>query len=558
MTFLDYFPSKFTPREDQVLIINQIEEAINSGFNNIILCAPTGIGKSHVATTISRSLGSSFTITGQKILQSKYVKDFPWIYDIKGKNNFLCLDLWDSEKLDFDNAFLKKDLRCNNGNCTRTEIGDDGKPKITHCEYKPTIEEYSVKNFSTESETVVGPKDMCYYYDQKYKGLNASHTIFNYASFFQTIKFSGGFEDLLEKKCLIADEAHEIEEQIIAFIGFDIYSSYLKDSSLKFSDYKTSDNDGVLSLLTNLGNEYKDKISKLEKEDKKNDQIPNLKTRLSKFEQISQQLKSNSHNLIVQEELKSEKIEKITIKPIEIADYTKQFFDFPLQLFMSATINKEIFCDMMGFSKSSCSFIEVPKSPFDIQHRIIEFKNIRWLSRNSTTQDYQEVYKTVEEILKIHENEKGLILTSSNKQCNDLLNSVSMDSWSRLKIVHSDLKLDREQILENHKNSTENDVLVSPSLWYGIDLEDDLSRFQIIIKTPYPNYGDKRVKIKTEKNQQWYDYATLVKLLQGFGRSIRNENDYAKTYVLDGQALNLIKKMKDLVPKSYYDILPLD
>ena len=38
----------------------------------------------------------------------------------------------------------------------------------------------------------------------------------------------------------------------------------------------------------------------------------------------------------------------------------------------------------------------------------------------------------------------------------------------------------------------------------GIDLKDDLSRFQIITKVPYPNLGDERIKIRCNKDYIWY------------------------------------------------------
>ena len=61
-----------------------------------------------------------------------------------------------------------------------------------------------------------------------------------------------------------------------------------------------------------------------------------------------------------------------------------------------------------------------------------------------------------------------------------------------------------------------------------------------------------------EKNYAWYLYETLTRLLQGLGRSIRNDKDFATTYVLDGTAEGLIKSMRKYVPKSYYDVFGWD
>ena len=99
---------------------------------------------------------------------------------------------------------------------------------------------------------------------------------------------------------------------------------------------------------------------------------------------------------------------------------------------------------------------------------------------------------------------------------------------------------------------------MSSSLWEGVDLKDDLSRFQIIAKVPYPNYTEKRTKAKMSKFPLWYTSQTLTKLLQGFGRSIRSDDDWAKTYVLDTSVNNVFFKGQQMIPKAYYDVLGMD
>ena len=89
-------------------------------------------------------------------------------------------------------------------------------------------------------------------------------------------------------------------------------------------------------------------------------------------------------------------------------------------------------------------------------------------------------------------------------------------------------------------------------------MKDDLSRFQIIAKVPYPNYTEKRTKAKMRKFPSWYTSKTLTKILQGFGRSIRSDDDWAKTYVLDTAVNNVFFKGRQMIPKAYYDVLGLD
>ena len=82
----------------------------------------------------------------------------------------------------------------------------------------------------------------------------------------------------------------------------------------------------------------------------------------------------------------------------------------------------------------------------------------------------------------------------------------------------------------------------------GLDLKDDLSRFQIITKVPYPNKSDRWTEAKRNAHEQWYNWQTALKLIHGYGRSIRSKEDWAKTYVLDSAFGYFVKKNNNILP----------
>ena len=85
----------------------------------------------------------------------------------------------------------------------------------------------------------------------------------------------------------------------------------------------------------------------------------------------------------------------------------------------------------------------------------------------------------------------------------------------------------------------------------GIDLVDDLSRFQILCKVPFPYLGD-QVSIKRKSiRKNWYEVQTVKSILQSVGRSIRNETDYAITYILDSSFERLYKNNKWMFPNDF-------
>jgi Rad3-related DNA helicase len=97
--------------------------------------------------------------------------------------------------------------------------------------------------------------------------------------------------------------------------------------------------------------------------------------------------------------------------------------------------------------------------------------------------------------------------------------------------------------------------LISPSLHLGVDLKDDYSRFQIIVKVPYPDLTDKRVARKKEMDPNWYTWSTVLRLVQSYGRSVRSAEDHATTYILDASISFLLKKGQELIPKWFTEAI---
>jgi Rad3-related DNA helicase len=270
---------------------------------------------------------------------------------------------------------------------------------------------------------------------------------------------------------------------------------------------------------------------------------------------------SDKDNFVVNDPVKdfNGNFKTISVKPIDVSKFANTFFETDYQIFMSATIDKSSFCENMGLENDTVGFVDSQKSPFPIEHRTIDLLNIRRLSYGSTEDDEVEVIKTIDRILDEHANERGLILTSSIPRCQKIIRYLSPKNTRRIRICHSRNKdgKTQDEVISEHANDPTG-VLLSSSLWEGVDLKDDLSRFQIIAKVPYPNYKEKRTKAKMDKFPLWYTSKTLTKLLQGFGRSIRSEDDWAKTYVLDTAVNNVFFKAQSMIPKAYYDVLGIE
>ena len=463
----------------------------------------------------------------------------------------------ESEKVDNDRKAMRWGLTCDKGEC-KEKVTENGKEVFKVCKFKPTIKQ--VEENSTDVSS-------CHYYVQKYDALSSNHSLWNYHAFFTILKFNKKlFSDYLDRKVTIFDEAHKIEDQIIQFVGFDIFAGQVTECNLDSEKYDFTDLDSMIQLTDDMAYSYAKKIKDIKdstafQTNPDYELITGLERRYDRTAQAKIDITSDKDNFVVNDPMKdlNGNFRTISVKPIDVSKFANNFFETEHQIFMSATIDKSSFCENMGLNSNDVAFVDTIKSPFPVENRTIDLLNIRRLSYGSTEEDELEVIKAIDRILDEHSNERGLILTSSIPRCQKILRFLSPKNTRRIRICHSknrDGKTQDEVISEHAADPT--GVLLSSSLWEGVDLKDDLSRFQIIAKIPYPNYKEKRTRAKMDKFPLWYTSKTLTKLLQGFGRSIRSEDDWAKTYVLDTAVNNIFFKAQQMIPKAYYDVLGIE
>lgn len=534
---LEKFKAGVVPREGQKYILREVETLLKSGYKKIIISAPTGIGKSYVAKAMADALGSSFIVTSTKQLQNQYKHDFPEVRVIKGMSNFECYQLMHKSRVTSKNLAFARGLTCEKGQC----VVKSGRKIVSTCEFKEPSNQH----------------EQCVYYKQKDDGLAYNQTVLNYAMYMQLKNFQSDLPGM-ERDVVIFDEAHTIEDEMVRFSGFDIHGSYMLESGIDQRRYDLESIDGILKLLDTLKHEYADMLER-----KVNPyttaEIMRVKRWTRRFDGIAnarREINSNRDNFIVQEpQFDNQGMFKlVSVVPLDVSKYASRFFDANIQVFMSATIDHENFARTLGIH--NCGFVDVPKSPFPSPHRRIKFLNMAYLSRRSPESDEIKVASMIDSLLATHQKYRGLILTSSKARCYSLLKRLSSAQARRVQMAHSRNEDNStiDEVLEAHAD-TSNGVLLSSSLWQGIDLKGDLSRFQIIEKCPYPNLGDARVSAMNRADRRWYVYKTIVKILQGIGRSVRDMDDHAVTYVLDSAVQYILSKNKNMVPHAYHDVI---
>ncbi|MDP8887391.1 MAG: DEAD/DEAH box helicase family protein, partial [Thermoproteota archaeon] len=250
-SILSHFPFP-TVREKQKKVLDMIDSAIKSGYRHIFLEAPTGFGKTPVAITLARYLGSSHICTATKDLQTQYRRDFPFVVDVKGRSNFPCIVKED----------MGLDESCNYGPCIKDESYD--------CSYKTRLSDYRVEGQGTLHEAVkldsfaerryeekirLKPKLVelnwkpCHYYHQKWIGNLSTHTVYNYRYFLSDIFYAGATQ---KRKLLVLDEAHQLENEVGDFRSFTVRKNMLPFLKMHMPDSNIEEIETWLDLCIKL------------------------------------------------------------------------------------------------------------------------------------------------------------------------------------------------------------------------------------------------------------------------------------------------------------------
>lgn len=96
-------------------------------------------------------------------------------------------------------------------------------------------------------------------------------------------------------------------------------------------------------------------------------------------------------------------------------------------------------------------------------------------------------------------------------------------------------------------------VLVGAGLREGVDLVEDIARWQVITKLPRPSLADPFVAWKADKDPVWYAWQTAKQLLQMFGRVCRTPTDYGVTYIYDSSFASFYYQYEWMFPKHVKD-----
>lgn len=536
MALLDYFPKGFTPQQQQIDLLNEIDKAFAEGYKFVICCAPTGSGKSFLSKTLANVSGP-VTEKFKSLINSNSAFKLDQYGDYQKKEDCLneptfgvfALTITKSLQDQYTNLFL--DSKALKGKCNYL-CNVDSKYDVdtAPCVFTNGLKEKCILNST------------CDYYNARKEMLTNKFGVLNYSMYLSLP------EHVRRREYIICDEASEIEEELVK--RFSRYLPYKLLKRLGFSpkDVPVEHYQKFKIWLDTLVLKIGDEVDDLKKSISRKRGKDSFDTDIQRFKLFNNLLRQMRATLDTWKECEyviEHNIDGVTLKPLRVDNLAKHIFDFgDKNVLMSATIiDPNNFAKTLGIK--NFKYIEVD-STFDPSFAPIYTTNTNKLNYKNLKENLPKLASMIKKICDTHHMHKGIIHTHTNEITQYLRSHIDDERF----LFRLD-GADNEKILKMHVESKEPTILVSPSMAYGVDLKEDLARFQIVTKAAYLPLHDERIKRLFKEDKDWYSNKMLNNLIQACGRGVRTRNDKCITYILDGSITDAVIRNAKKLPKYF-------
>jgi len=514
----------FRPGQEE--LVYEIYERFEAGAKVVFLQAPTGIGKSVIGESVRRLIGGNGVYAcSTKALQDQFVTDFTYGQVLKGRTNYLTL----SGPLDrFGRKSKGTPSMVTCADCTYTQdAGCRWCPSRTGCPY-------------IKARTRAEVADLAI--------LNTSYLLTD------ANKGRGRFRN---RDLCVLDEADLLENEILNQAEVFISKRRMSKMNILPPPRKTVESTWPGWIENEAIPKIRRYLEHIPRPHEHNAGVMDLKEYASLIELL------DKLRLLADDLRKGGWVydgyaqDNVIFRPIEINDlgqrmvwpHSKRF------LLMSATIlSADKMSEQLGVT-DTWDFIDVPDSPFPIEHRPIFIVPVADMAFRLKNEEWPKMIEGVKGVLNRHPDERILVHCVSYELANYLYSACRRDRFC-LTYTNSS---QRDQILIEYKNNP-GAVIFAASMDRGIDLPGDLCRVQVITKIPFGNLKDKRVnaRMRMRGGNTWYKMNAIRTMVQMTGRGVRSEDDYATTYILDKQFISNIMSSKYLLPQWWSKAMKMD
>lgn len=529
---LAHFPSGATPRPEQARLLAALGDALAEIGDDpraprvLLIEAPPGLGKSHVAMTLARWSGDAYLLTSQKLLQDQYEREFGAdLALVKGRDNYPC------ERL--PGAFVPT----SRGLCRRSR----------------------------------GPVCGCPYVRAKQAALNAPVFCTNTA-YFATLRHWHA-EQLRRRRLLIVDEAHNLEGQLVGVFTVRFTHEEMCDwfdgplPRLPGADDYRALLAGHVERLEGRRASIDRRLEALRPPELPAELVLEMPPTREELDLLEQRDQLDGALARVAFFLESEDREWITrypehagaelaLVPLTVGSMARELMGESAEVTVLSSAylgHRAVLAECFGLEEADVR-VFATGSPFALEQRPIVYRPVGALSHATQARLEPALFAEVATILAAHSDDKGLVHVPSYAAGRRLVHDLQARApRESRRLLWIDAPGDKSGALQLHRASAMPTVLVSPSLREGIDLPDNQLRFQVLTKLPYPDLGDPWTAARCQRDGRWYAVETAKALLQAYGRSCRHAGDHGVTYVLDGQFARFLQRYRVLLPDWFLD-----
>lgn len=520
--------STIRPGQSEALAF--IRQAASEGFKDIVIEAPTGTGKSAIGTTLAYWVntfedfapecapGAYYACT-QKMLQDQLETDTP--KHVQGRRGLVSL----KASIEYPCAKYK-----NCGAGTRTG----------RCQ--------NVKNGS------------CTYFRQKAAFMSCTIGVTNYPFLFAEHVYVGKFPP---RRVFVMDECHNLEQEIVRFsdVKLDV-DTFTKWTSGTKPFPKAIAN--LAEFVNYLNNVYLPEIkltyaSFMSAAEFENDEMAinaaTLDQHICKVNRAVKLITENPRGWVYWTSEDRKKRPEYIAQPLDAAPFFKELVPHlgDLRVYMSAYPGaRKIFCRSLGLEPSKVAWLTLG-SQFLPKKRPVVICPIGSMGRKSLESTLPSFLRMTEKIVSKRP-EKGLIHCHSYKLGDAIFQHLSQTPHAS-RIIYPKSADEREEAFRRHSTSDESTIIITPSMTEGFDFNNDLARWQIIAKVPYPSLGDARVAAKKDQDPDWYALMAVKGIIQASGRIVRSESDFGATYITDADFGYLWEKYSTFFPRWWKEAL---
>ena len=543
-------------RPIQEKIIQKIQAAIDSGKTDIFIQAPTGTGKGLISLSLASGF-NSYLLTSEKSLQQQYEDDinkftgFDEVKSICGTDTYKCnlnnekFSLGVCRSLGLSNQDAMK-LPCAE-NCQylqRWKAASAAPQSVMNYSYFLVQMNYVLEQYEENAPFNKREIVIC---DEAHKLPDIIESHFACTIDLKIIDQITRTLHILQGGNLMRDpiETQPLFDQIIAIIELkkdvheEIYLKELRRLTSKYAEFLQNIN----VLKSQLARQFLSKSGSSKDLEKKAKKLPrevrnllsladNIKDRHCKIEDyVNHIAEHGAHNLIVD----SSSYQSKTFHNLSDENLFRKHFErfSDVRIYLSATLQPDLLIKRWGIDPKKAAVMFVDSEWDDAKSRVV-LCNTANMSYANTENSMRDIVRKINELMVKHKDDRGVIHTTSNAITEDICSNIHKSLYCRL--VRYSTTAEKMEILSTWDKYPPDAVLIGPSLTTGIDLSDDLARFNIIVKLSYPNMGSALWAKRAKLLPHIYVGETASVLEQAAGRTTRSISDSSRIYVLDSRA----------------------